>query len=60
MKKLSLKLDDLAVDSFAATNAEKSADGTVQAYATLDTTPCWTQNETCRSCNGTCPRPCEV
>ena len=58
MKKLSLKLDDLAVDSFVASAGEKRADGTVEGYATLDTTPCWTQADTCRSCFETCPRPC--
>jgi hypothetical protein len=57
MKKLSLKLDDLAVDTFVATVDEKRADGTVEAYATLVGGPCTTVTaaETCpRTCRETC------
>jgi len=60
MKKLTLKLDELAVDSFQPAAEEKDTDGSVEAYATLVVGTCFSCADTCRSCLGTCPRPCEV
>jgi hypothetical protein len=56
MKKLTLNLDALAVDSFQATLDEKLPEGTVQGYATVVGGSCY---ETCgRTCLDTCGLRC--
>jgi hypothetical protein len=59
MKKLTLKLDDLVVDSFQATADEKPSAGTVDGYlltAVGGTCSCF---ETCgRTCKDTCGLGC--
>lgn len=60
MKKLKLTLDDLQVDSFAATDAAEMRGRTVRAYITLNC-PSYSECETCgcgtRYEGGTCEYP---
>ena len=61
MKKLTLKLDELAVDSFVATAEEKPSDGTVEGYLLTAVGGSCSCFETCaRTCRETCGLACGV
>lgn len=61
MRKLSLHLEELVVESFSTTDAARGR-GTVRGMdsVTIDQDSCVTCAPTCATCGGTCPNTCPV
>ncbi|HEX2077782.1 MAG TPA: hypothetical protein VHG08_08740 [Longimicrobium sp.] len=60
MKKVTLHLEQLAVESFPTTNEPWARRGTVRGNdsATVDQDSCVTCGASCATCNATCPNTC--
>ena len=65
--KRKLRLDDLAVESFATTPETKNGRGTVRGFGGVEPMPpdqsyliCWTGRLTCLSCELSYPGTCDI